>query len=69
MIFYPQAYRIYDYGSPASFGAFCSECDEEITGLDPCYYEPDGDVDDEGRAIDASTYLCASCGVTKEISE
>ena len=47
--------------------AFCTECDEEITPDDPCYIDFDGDVDDDGRPVDCSTYLCASCGVLKGI--
>lgn len=62
MEYHAKAYRIYDYGTPASFSVFCSDCDEEITGDEPCFYEPDGDVNDEGRPVDCSTYLCVPCG-------
>lgn len=66
MEFYKKAYRIYgSHCGPSSFGAFCKDCDEEITGTDPLFYDPDGDVDEEGRAIDCSTYLCHACGIAR----
>lgn len=61
MRFYAQARDAFDtFGS--GFYAFCADCDDEITADDPMFYEPDADVDDDGRAYDCSTYLCQSCG-------
>lgn len=62
MEFFKQAYTSLDYGFPEQFSAYCSDCDEEITGNDPMFIEWDGDVDDEGRAYDCSTRLCRACG-------
>lgn len=53
------------YMRPEAFGAFCQDCDEEILGNDPMFYDPDGDYDENGKAVDASTYLCQVCGVAR----
>lgn len=50
------------------FIAFCDECDEEILGEMPCYYEADGEYDADGGTRDCSTYLCEPCGATKEVA-
>lgn len=69
MKFYPEARMVYGEDAPAGYyGAFCRYCDEEITGEDPVFYEPDGDVDDEGRPIDCSLHCCKTCGVEKGFS-
>lgn len=60
-----RACDIYEYWTPSMFSRDCDECEEEITGDEPVFYEPDFDADDEGRCRDVSTYLHERCGVLR----
>lgn len=65
MDYFREAYRMYDGWTPGAFSTFCKDCDEEIAGHDPVFVDFDGDVDEDGRSVDASTYLCEPCGVQR----
>jgi hypothetical protein len=65
MEYVKRAADIYGTGYSGTFYAFCKDCDAEITGTDPMFYDADGDIDEDGRPFDCSTYLCESCGVSR----
>lgn len=63
MKYLKEAYKIFGgMAGPTSFYQFCADCDEEITGLDPMFFDADGDMDADGHMRDCSTYLCEPCG-------